>query len=243
MEVQGNGIFVFPRKGLGLEGTEVITGKLAALLFVSQEQGESEGAQMLPAELVWWSHRMKPPSLALGYSEPAQGQGTTKGTHYQRLHCSSGPQHLSIPQEDPPKSHPMATPVLGPFGALEGWHLHRAKPHLSLSFWWEGEESQGPCEQGGCWYLLEALVGMEGGASPSCCPCAPHQTELAGNVGLSLPAQGQRLCSGCHAVLQVNDCSQLPPLPAPPALPACASTYLACLYPGESLGCSEGHVR
>lgn len=68
MEVQGNGIFVFPRKGLGLEGTEVIPGKLAALLFVSQEQGESEGAQMLPAELVWWSHRMKPPSLALGYS-------------------------------------------------------------------------------------------------------------------------------------------------------------------------------
>lgn len=104
MEVQGNGIFVFPRKGLGLEGTEVIPGKLAALLFVSQEQGESEGAQMLPAELVWWSHRMKPPSLTLGYSEPAQDQGTPKETHCQRLHCSPGPQHLSIPIEDPPKA-------------------------------------------------------------------------------------------------------------------------------------------
>lgn len=82
MEVQGNGIFVFPRKGLGLGGTEVIPGKLAALLFVSQEQEESEGAQMLPAELVWWSHRMEPPGLALGYSEPARGQGTPKGAQW-----------------------------------------------------------------------------------------------------------------------------------------------------------------
>lgn len=52
MEGQGKGSFVFLRKGLGLQGTEVIPGKLAALLFVSQEQGESGVAKMLLAELV-----------------------------------------------------------------------------------------------------------------------------------------------------------------------------------------------
>lgn len=157
---------------------------------------------------------------------------------------SIAPQGLSIsafPMENPPKSHSMAAPALGPFG--EDARAGRAKPHLSSSFLWEGEESQGPCGQGSCWYLLEALVEMEGGVSPSCCPCAPHQAELAGNVGLSLPAQGHRLCCGHRAVLQGNDCSQLPALPAPPVLPAHVRTFSACLHPGESLGCSGGHPR
>lgn len=112
MEVQGNGIFVFPRKGLGLEGTEVIPGKLAALLFVSQEQEESEGAQMLPAELVWWSHRMKPPASLLVIHSQHKAKAPPKGDTAKDSIAPQGHSISAFPMEDPPKSHPTTSALL-----------------------------------------------------------------------------------------------------------------------------------
>lgn len=196
---------------------------------------------MIPTELVWWSHRMKPSSLTLSYSEPAQGQGTPKATHCQTplLPTATASQH------SPWKILPRTTLWLLQCSALlENWRggTSTAKPHLSLSFLLEGEENQGLCGQGGCWYMLEALVEIEGGVSPSCCPCTPHQAELAGNVGLFLPPRGKGSALGtvlCFRSMIAPNSAH----PAPSALPALASTSSACLYHGESLGCSRGHMR
>lgn len=87
--------------------------------------------------------------------------------------------------------------------------------------------------------LLEAPAEMEPGVTPSCCPCAPHQAELAGSAGPSLPAQRQRLRFGHSAMLPGSGRTQLPALPA---LPARACTSSACLYPGALLGWSGGHL-
>lgn len=202
MEVQGNGIFVFPRKGLGLEGTEVIPGKLAALLFVSQEQEESEGAQMLPAELVWWSHRMTPPRLTLGYSEPAQGQGTPKGAHCQRLPCSPGPQHLSISyrrsSQEPPYGYSSAQPFWSTGGVTSP--QSQASPFHELSVGRRGKPRSlwagrllapvgGPSRDGGwCVPILLSLC-----SSPGSRECRPVSASPAAKTLLWAPccAPGQ----------------------------------------------------
>lgn len=101
-------------------------------------------------------------------------------------------------------------------------HCCRPKPHLSSSCLWEGKESQGV--SAGSSSLLEF-------SSPSCCPCAPHQSESP-----PLPAWCPRLWLGHCAVVPCSSCTRLPALPAP----ACTSS--ACLPPGTSLGCSRGHL-
>jgi len=79
-------------------------------------------AKTLPAELVQRGLTLRdsgglagrtpePRSKLWGHSEPAQGQGTPKGTRWERAPCSLTPQHLGIPKEDPPKSHLTAPPV------------------------------------------------------------------------------------------------------------------------------------
>lgn len=68
---------------------------------------------------------------------------------------------------------------------------------------------------------------MEPGVTPSCCPCASHQADLAGSMGLSLPAQHQRLRFGHCAILPGSICTQLPALPAR-ACPQPACTLVCC---------------
>lgn len=80
-----------------------------------------------------------------------------------------------------------------------------------MSFLWEGEDGQAPSLN-----LLEALAETEPGVTPSCCPRAPHQAELVGSVGPSLPALCQRFSFGHRAVLPGSGRTRPPALPARP---------------------------
>lgn len=187
MEGQGNGIFVFPRKGLGLEGTEVIPGKLAALLFVTRAGGKGRGTNdpNRAGLVVSQDEALKPHSQLF--------RASTRPRHPKRdtLPDSIAPHGYSIsafPMEDPPKNHSMATPVLGPFGALEGWHLHsQASPFSELSLGRRGEPrslwagrllihvgSSGR-DRGWCVPILLSMYSSPGRASRECGPVSTTQ--------------------------------------------------------------------